>query len=215
MNLIFKYAKLNIHENFNIPHVLGLIYTHIHILVHILFRVSYRSPLSKQAQLSNNLSIAVFQAATHTRTYARIISLLSLLSWRNASHENLEIKQTTPDKRRAGTCYVHLVTCSGKLGAARLVPLSPPFPFPPHSPSPPSTLSFRVQLVSTTRSAEPPQTGTMSRYCDPLQAAESCISSSMFPLPVSLPILSIPVPLGRSCIDCVPRSAGALHPSPR
>ncbi|CAL1673357.1 unnamed protein product [Lasius platythorax] len=44
----------------------------------------------------------------------------------------------------------------------------------------------------------------MSRYCDPLQAAESCISSSMFPLPVSLPILSIPVPLGCSCIDCVP-----------
>lgn len=119
---------------------------------------------------------------------------------RNASHKDLEIKQTTPspppsrpDKRRARTCYAHLVTRLGKLGAARLVPLSPPYSsrrrshthaFPP----------FASRLVSTTRSLEPPQTGTMSRYCDPLQAAESCISSSMFSLPISLSLFLSPSP---------------------
>lgn len=103
----------------------------------------------QQRRQSTYLPIDTHRRA-HARIYARIISLLFSPSRRNASQENLEIKQTTPDKRRARTCYVHLVTCSGKLGAARLVPLSPPFPFPPHSRSPATTLFSSAARIHDT-----------------------------------------------------------------
>lgn len=123
------------------------------------------------------------------------------------SKSNKLLSALHPDQRRARTCYAHLVTRLGKLGAVRLVPLSPPSPLSlfslpflfPFSPPP-----FALQLVSTTRSVEPPQTGTMSRYCDPLQAAESCISSSMFSLPISLPFFLLPVLPSWLYIDSVP-----------
>lgn len=82
-------------------------YIHVYKSVHIVSRILY--PLSKQAQLPNNadnLRITVYtHRRAHARTYMRIISLLSSSSWRNASHENLEIKQTHPRQ----TAGVHLL----------------------------------------------------------------------------------------------------------
>lgn len=65
-------------------------------------------------------------------TYARIVPLSIFAVKETRVAQNVEIKQP-PDKRWACACYAHLVTCSGKLGAARLVPLSPPFPSSPLS----------------------------------------------------------------------------------
>lgn len=182
------------------------------IIIFITFSESYIHIYKSVHIVSHILSISAIKASTTSQQRRQSMYLCTHTDVRTLAHTCVsfpyyphpleETRHTrisksnkpTPDKRRARTCYVHLVTCSGKLGAARLVPLSPPFLFPPHSRLLRLHPLFKVQLVSTTRSAEPPQTGTMSRYCDPLQAAESCISSSMFPLPVSLPILTLPVP---------------------
>lgn len=164
-----------------------------------MFRVSYRSPLSKQAELPNNadnLSIAVYTptcARSHTHTYHFLASLI--LSKKRVTRESRN--QTNHPRQTAGVhllrspCYLLRKTRGSEISSPfTAIPLSIAFSLLCLHPL------FRVQLVSTTRSAELPQTGTMSRYCDPLQAAESCISSSMFPLPVLLPIfLTLPVPL--------------------
>lgn len=48
---------------------------------------------------------------------------------KHVAQESRNQTNQTPNKRRACACYAHLVTCLGKLGAARLVPLSPTSPF--------------------------------------------------------------------------------------
>lgn len=134
MNLIFKYAKLNIHENFNIPHVLGLIYTQIHILVHILFRVSYRSPLSKQAQLSNNLSIAVFRRDTHphirtcTYHFLAIFTLLKKRVTRESRNQTNHPRQTAGGHLLRSPCYLLRKTRGSEISSPfTAIPLSTTF----------------------------------------------------------------------------------------
>lgn len=99
--------------------------------------VSYRSSLSKQAQLSNNVDnlsiVASISADMHAlaRIYMYIHAVISLLihlfaqrsvpsrRWRNAP-ERTSKSNNSSDKRQARyTCYAHLVTRLGKLSGQR------------------------------------------------------------------------------------------------
>lgn len=87
-------------------------------------------------------------------------------------------RQTVGVRLLRSSCYLFRKTRGSEISSSfTSIPLFATLTSPPPR-------SFPLRLVSATRSAEPPQTGTMSRYCDPLQAAESCISSNMFPLPL-------------------------------